>query len=152
MALTERLQGSIGGPSGGTTWADTGETVPFAQITNNSTSYTDVYISIVSTVDGTVAGGGATGDQLPVISGLTVQPIQRLMGSQLNLVTLLAASPLQILGIAVHRQIGFLNAQIANAGGAITTLPFTTNTSLPAGATINLTNISGNTQAWTVSW
>lgn len=151
MALSERLQSSTGGPSGGATWADTGESVPFAQITNNSTTFTDAIVTVVSTVDQLAAGGVPTGDYLPVISGLQVQPIQRLTGGQLVMATLMASSNLQSFGLAVRRTCGFLNAQITNAGGAITTLPFTTNTSLPAGAIINLTNVSGNTQAWTVS-
>lgn len=145
MALPLQEAAIYGSPAGGDAKYDAGRSFRFAAFTNTSTA-TNIPLGIVPFSDQHGPGGGSVGGYI-----LTGQPIQRLTGGQIALDTVLAASTGTSLGLAVFRTFGALTAQVAAADGARTTLPFTTNTRLPVGGTITLTNAAGNTDVWTVN-
>jgi hypothetical protein len=122
-------------------WDDVGENLNFAAFTSTATA-TILGIRVVfqatSSVDYLAAG----------------QPISRLQGAQLSIVSLtyMAAQTTQDAGVGVMRSFGTLATQITNGGGALTSLNVTPlNTALPSGQVLNLTNAAGTLQTWTLT-
>lgn len=142
MAQKERSAGSIGGPNlSDSMWADNGETCYFATFTSTSTpTYTPIGITPLDT---------SPIDNLP---GLTVgAAIMRLQGAQFCVVsqTAMAAQTTLNLGIVVFREFAALSAQIAAAGGALTSLPVTPVVSaMPSGQAFVITNGTPTLQTW----
>lgn len=145
MAQKARSAASYGGPNlSDSMFVENGETAYFASF---SSTATPTYLPIGITPQDT-----STIDTLP---GLTVgSSIMRLQGGQLAIAsaTGMAAQSTLNLGLVVIRSFATLSAQIANAGGAITSLPITALASpLPSGSVVTITNATPTLQAWTLS-
>jgi hypothetical protein len=142
MAQKLRSAVSIGGPNlSDSMFVDNGETALFASFSSTATvTYTPISITPQDT---------SPVDTLP---GLTVgSRIMRLQGAQFAVVsgTGMAAQTTLNLGIVVIRTFCTLSAQIANAGGAITSLPVTAVASpIPSGASLTITNATPTLQTW----
>lgn len=135
-------------PAGKSAWFDSGQAYSWTSAITATTSLALIPIQIVPTPDTQLAGG------LPVTFGLFPgTPLQRLNGALINLETLLAAANTNIIGIEIRRCIDTLGAQIAAAGGAITSIPLTNplSTPLASGQTFVVTNAAGTAQTWTTS-
>ena len=145
MALKSRELVSQGGPDGQSAWQDSGDNCSFPAQTI-TTSWPAQPFDIVPGADLQLAGGQGVPDNLP--SG---QAIQRLNGAAITLGVLQGAASTLYTSVRVMRNIGALTAQIANAGGALTSLPITANTALASGQTFVLTNAAGTAQTWTTS-
>jgi hypothetical protein len=152
MAIKHRSIIAQGGPDlNQSGWWDMGEALSFAAFSNSTTA---TILPIAITAFNTTSS--ATGvETLPFNAG-----IYRLQGAQLAFMAAgtaggLAASSISTLGIAVYRAFGELNAQITNAGGALTSLAIAApgvNTAMPSGQTFTLTTAAGATpQVWTTS-
>lgn len=141
MAGKRRALISIGGPAlQDSTWADSGLSFNFAAFTNTSTA----------TILGFYIVPQPT---LPPESIPFGSAIQRLLGAQIAIVSTgtsggMAAFTGSTLGIAVYRNFGTLGTQIANAGGAITSLTIGgsgINTALVEDQVFSLTIAAGTT-------
>ena len=145
MGQKVRSAASYGGPNlSDSMWMDNGETCYFASFTSTATP---TYIPISITPLDTSAI-----DNLP---GLTVgAAIMRLQGAQFVPVsqTAMAAQTTLNLGIVVFREFAELSAQIAAAGGALTSLPVTPLLSaMPSGQAFTITNATPTLQTWVTS-
>ena len=152
MGIKLRSGISIGGPSlNNGAWFDSGDSLGFAAFTNATTAQIFPINIVPQDTSSAISGQDSLG-----FGGA----IGRLMGAQIAFPVIgtsggVAASSISTLGIAVYRSFGTLGAQIANAGGAITSLSVSApgvNTYLPSGQTFNLTVAAGGTsQVWTTS-
>lgn len=146
MAVKLRSAIAVGGANlTQSSWWDGGAALNFAAFTSTATA-TILGIRVVPQDTSSSQSGGeylATGN-----------PINRLMGAQLSIVSLtyMAAQTTQDAGVGVMRVFGTLATQITNAGGALTSLNVTPlNTALPSGQVLNLTNAAGTLQTWTLT-
>lgn len=145
MAQKVRSAASYGGPNlSDSMWLDNGETCYFASFSSTSTpTYLPISICPLDT------------SAIDAVPGLTVgSALYRLQGGQFAVVsqTGLAVQSTLNLGICVLREYCELSAQIAAAGGAITSLPVTAVLSpIPSGAVLNITNATPTLQTWTTT-
>lgn len=142
MAQKIRSAGSIGGPNlSDSMFVDNGETNYFASFTSTSTP---TFYPIGITPQDT--------SPIDTLPGLTVgSRIMRLQGGQFAVIsgTGMAAQTTLNLGLVVVRTFCTLSAQIAAAGGALTSLPVTAVVSpIPSGASLTITNATPTLQTW----
>jgi hypothetical protein len=153
MAVTVLAAESFAGPDGGSAWTDAGETLPFAAASSAAT----LALQIIAYGDAFLAGdlpNNTMGGSLVPSAGISGQPnpIQRLNGAQIALIARHAAQSAESTYIQVVRSIDTLGAQIAAAGGALTSIPLTAPLSTPLAEDQTFVIDNGTTaQTWTVA-
>jgi hypothetical protein len=148
MGLKERAEVAVGGPDGGSTWGDEGDSFTLQNHTAVTATTTANILpgQTITLPNTTLAGGLAAPDQLqPGVA------IQTLSGAQISSPAGLAAASNLTLALSVYRNIGLGVALTASVAVTQLTLKAPLVSPMPSAQTIALTNSAGNTTTATLS-
>lgn len=159
MAYTDRAAEAIGGPRGGTTWFDCGDSFTLqnhasvtATTTNNLLPMQTVTRPNTFFLKGAYGTGPSTIETYYDVLNTTDNWIQSIYGFQLTLATSLAASTVLRLTMSVYGSVGTLAANLV-APTAVTTITLASGLTrpLPNGTVLTLTATDGTTATVTLS-